>query len=536
MIINASQFHARTVLAFPVKIALISFALTAGNTLADDTKPAAFPGKQSDWHGFKRYDFEVNGKPVLVVAPEQPAERRPWVWHGEFFGHKPAPDIALLKRGFHVVYMRVPNMLGAPAAVAHWDAFYRALTDKYGFAKKVALVGLSRGGLYCYNWAAANPEKVACIYGDAPVCDFKSWPGAKGKGKGSPRDWQLVLECYGFEDEAEALAYDKNPIDNLAPLAAAKVPLLHVYGDADKVVPWDENTGVIAERYRRLGSSIKLIAKPGVGHHPHGLYDPATIVEFIAQHAAVVARCSAPNFVLLLADDMGYADPSCFGGKADTTPNLDRLAASGMKFTQFYAGSAVCTPTRASVLTGRYPLRFDIRQHFPDDESHLPAAAVTLPELLKTAGYATAHVGKWHLGGLHQKHIRDRAQSIPGPHQHGFDHYLCQNEEQPQRGKMGRERTLYRRGGTCLIRNEENVPATDPYFDRHFTDINGDETVRLIEQFADAGKPFFINVWWLVPHTPYEPAAEPFWGQTAAAGISDDQHRFRSMVAHMAGL
>lgn len=251
------------------------------------------------------------------------------------------------------------------------------------------------------------------------------------------------------------------------------------------------------------------------------------------------ARCSEPpddarpNFVLLLADDMGYADPSCFGGKAVSTPNLDRLADGGMKLTQFYAGSAVCTPTRASVLTGRYPLRFDVRQHFPDDESHLPATAVTLPGLLQAAGYATAHVGKWHLGGLHQKHIRDRAHSIPGPHQHGFDHYLCQNEEQPHRGKMGRERTLYREGGTCLIRDEENVPPSDPYYHRHFTDINGDETVRLIEQFAAEDKPFFVNVWWLVPHMPYEPAPEPFWGQTAAEGISNDQHRFRSMVAHM---
>jgi len=98
---------------------------------------------------------------------------------------------------------------------------------------------------------------------------------------------------------------------------------------------------------------------------------------------------------------------------------------------------------------------------------------------------------------------------------------------------MGRERMLYRKGGTCLIRDEENVPPGDPHYRRHFTDINGDETVRLIEQFAAEDKPFFVNVWWLVPHMPYEPAPEPFWGQTAAEGISDDQHRFRSMVAHM---
>ncbi len=278
--------------AVTAKVALLILATIATASLAKADPPVGFPGKPSDWHGFRRYDFAVDGKPVLVVAPDAPADGRPWVWHGEFFGHKPDPDIALLKQGFHVVYMRVPDMLGCPRAVQHWNAFYKELTHKYGFAKKAALVGLSRGGLYCYNWAAANPEKVACIYGDAPVCDFKSWPGGKGKGKGSPRDWKLVLETYGFKNEAEALAYDKNPVDNLEPLAKAGVPLLHVYGDADDVVPWDENTGVIAERYRKLGGSITLIAKHGVGHHPHGLDDSTPIVEFIARHAAV----RAPDF------------------------------------------------------------------------------------------------------------------------------------------------------------------------------------------------------------------------------------------------
>lgn len=244
----------------------------------------SFPGKQTKWNGFDRYDFEVDGKSVLVVAPKLPAEGRPWVWHGEFFGHKPAPDIALLDRGYHVVYMSVPDMLGSPTAVKHWNAFYDELVNRYGFSSKAALVGLSRGGLYCYNWAIANPDKVACIYADAAVCDFKSWPGGKGKGKGSPRDWQLVLDRYGFANESEALAYDNNPIDRLEVLAKHKVPLLHVYGDADDVVPSDENTGVVAERYEKLGGTIVLINKPGVGHHPHGLEDSTPIVEFIMKH------------------------------------------------------------------------------------------------------------------------------------------------------------------------------------------------------------------------------------------------------------
>ncbi len=278
---------------FSIRGFILLFLLIAGgDVLAEQTAP--FPGKKSAWNGFDRYDFQVEKFSVLVVVPQKAAAGKPWVWHGEFFGHKPAPDIALLNKGFHIAYMRVPNMLGSPEAVKHWNLFYRELTEKHGFAKKVALVGLSRGGLYCYNWAAANPEKVACIFGDAPVCDFKSWPGGKGKGKGSKVDWQRVLDRYGFKNEEEALKYKKNPVDNLAALAKHDVPLLHVYGEADEVVPWEENTGLLASRYRQLGGRIDLIAKPGVKHHPHSLLDPKPIVDFIECYGSVGKPRSLP--------------------------------------------------------------------------------------------------------------------------------------------------------------------------------------------------------------------------------------------------
>jgi len=268
------------------RLVALFFAVIGFGTIPLAADPIEFPGRTGDWHGYVRHDFTVADKPVTVVAPKNTAPGTPWVWHGEFFGHKPAPDIALLGQGFHIVYLRVPDLLGSPQAVKLWNRCYEELTEKYGFAKKPALVGLSRGGLYCYNWAIANPNKVACIYGDAPVCDFKSWPGGRGDGKGSPRDWKLVLTTYGFETEADAIDYGGNPIDNLQPLAEAGVPLLHVYGENDAVVPWEENTGLIAKRYRKLGGSITLIGKPGVGHHPHGLKDPTPIVEFIVRHAS----------------------------------------------------------------------------------------------------------------------------------------------------------------------------------------------------------------------------------------------------------
>jgi lysophospholipase L1-like esterase/pimeloyl-ACP methyl ester carboxylesterase len=254
-----------------------------------EVKTAPFPGRKTEWKGFDRYDFEMDGKPAIVVAPKQPLAGRPWIWRGEFFGTAAEPDAALVEKGFHLAYLRVPDMFGSPDAVEYWNHFYRELTGKYGLAKKPALIGLSRGGLYCYNWAIANPDKVACIYADAPVCDFKSWPGRHLKhpeqtdGKAQ---WAKLLAVYHFKSDEEAVAYRGNPVDNLKPLADAKVPLLHVYGDADTVVPWEENTGVIAERYRQLGGSITLIPKPGGDHHPHGLTDPTPIVEFILKHAA----------------------------------------------------------------------------------------------------------------------------------------------------------------------------------------------------------------------------------------------------------
>ena len=243
------------------------------------------PGTVAPWfESFKKHEFEVSGRPVTVVCPQQPLAGLYWAWKGEFLDSFPGTEIALLRKGFHIVYLNFPDQFGSPAAVGKWNELYALLTGEYGLAQKAALIGLSRGGLYCYQWAAANPDKVACIYGDAPVCDMRSWPGGKGQGRGSPADWGKVMEVFGFSSETEAMAYDRNPVDNLTALAAAHIPILHVYGDADETVPWQENTGVLAQRYKQLGGEITLIAKPGCGHHPHGLADPAPVVDFILRH------------------------------------------------------------------------------------------------------------------------------------------------------------------------------------------------------------------------------------------------------------
>jgi pimeloyl-ACP methyl ester carboxylesterase len=269
-------------------LALIVLLLCPAALAAAD--PAlSFPGEKLDqWNGFTRHTFSCDGCTAWVVEPKQAAPGKPWSWCMEFpdaFTQRCAAP-ALLEKGFHHVHIAVGNTFGCPAAVAHFDAFYAALVAK-GLARRAALIGISRGGLYAYRWAASDPARVAVIYGDAPVCDFKSWPAGKGAGKGSAGDWAALQKLYGFANEAEALAFSGNPIDILPPLAKAGVALIHVVGDADDVVPPAENTLIIAERYQQLGGTIQVIHKPGVGHHPHGLDDPAPVVEFILAHDAL---------------------------------------------------------------------------------------------------------------------------------------------------------------------------------------------------------------------------------------------------------
>lgn len=267
---------------------LVVMIVPVGAVCAADPAPLAWPNEQIDtWHGFTRYTFTIDGCTAWVVEPKSAMLGKPWSWCMEFpdaFTERCAA-LQLLAAGFHHAHLVVGNTFGCPAAQKHFVAFHEYLVAK-GLAPKVALIGISRGGLYSYRFAAENPTKVAVIYGDAPVCDFKSWPGGKGQGKGSTGDWASLQKLYEFPTEDDALAYLGNPIDILSTLAEAHIALIHVVGDADDVVPVAENTAIIEQRYRALGGSIEVIHKPGVGHHPHGLDDPTPVVRFLIEHTS----------------------------------------------------------------------------------------------------------------------------------------------------------------------------------------------------------------------------------------------------------
>lgn len=201
-----------------------------------------------------------------------------------------------------------------------------------------------------------------------------------------------------------------------------------------------------------------------------------------------------PNIILILCDDMGYGDLGCYGNTVQKTPNIDRLASEGMRFTDFYAAASVCTPTRASLMTGCYPRRVSLHRDAKDHCVLIPRAnkginlyEVTLPELLKRKGYATGCFGKWHLGD----------QKVFLPTRHGFDYYYGV----PYSNDM----QSINRGDPPLpvVRNEIVVEA--PTNQDSLTIKCTDELIRFIER--NRNKPFFAYLPFNMPHNPVHASA-----------------------------
>ena len=211
-----------------------------------------------------------------------------------------------------------------------------------------------------------------------------------------------------------------------------------------------------------------------------------------------------PNIIIIFADDLGYGDLGIYGHPTIATPHLDQMAAQGMKFTQFYVGASVCTPSRAALLTGRLPVRSgmtrdakdkaSVRVLFPNTEGGLPASEITIAEALKTRGYVTACVGKWHLGHLPQ-HL---------PPNHGFDSYFgipYSNDMSPG------ERNTF--PPIPLIRDLETIEQEPDQ--RTLTRRYTEEAVRFIRDSQE--KPFFLYLAHTFPHTPLF-ASEKFEGRS----------------------
>jgi acetyl esterase/lipase len=267
----------------------LAFGVSFFFTVAEGFSVQPFPGSATEYGGATQYSLTIDDQAVTVLVPGKPAPGKPWVLAPSLYKLDSPPvafmgrtQLELVQRGLHVVVMDLGNTFGAPSAIARWDGCYEAMTKTYGLSAKVALMGLSRQGLSIARWAAAHPGKVACLYMDKAVCDFKSWPGGKlDVGKGSVNDWAQLQKFYGFTSEAEALAYDQNPVDLAPQLVADGIPIIYLAGEADDVVPYAENGARMEQAYRELGGTFRLIMRQGEGHHPHGLEHPWPVADFV---------------------------------------------------------------------------------------------------------------------------------------------------------------------------------------------------------------------------------------------------------------
>ncbi|WP_321335429.1 alpha/beta hydrolase [uncultured Bacteroides sp.] len=258
-VVHTANFQARL-----ITICLFVFVETI--PVSAQNLNSIFKGEKTNWHGFDRYDFlmdentfvitpyksfEDEGSGVkdpakgqrrcILVVPKKLAPGNPWSWRGCYWDHQPQTEIELLKRGFCVAYISANQDL-KPGK--QWDAWYDFITGKLELSIKPAFIGMSRGGEYSYIWATAHPDKVSCIYADNPG---GNWEVMKG----------------------------------IAGLAQDDVPMLHVCGSIDPIL--GKFSLPIENIYHQLGGRISVIIKEGFGHHPHSLYNPKIIADFIEQ-------------------------------------------------------------------------------------------------------------------------------------------------------------------------------------------------------------------------------------------------------------
>ena len=254
----------------------------------------------------------------------------------------------------------------------------------------------------------------------------------------------------------------------------------------------------------------------GVGFGAMGLVNLSPALSALAGGNAGVSP--RPNVLLIAVDDLGYGDLSSYGAEDLRTPHIDGLISEGMRFDNFYSNSPVCSPTRASLLTGRYPdmagVPGVIRTDSDDSFGYLDEGAVMLPAVLKRAGYHTAMVGKWHLG----------LESPNLPNERGFDHFYG------FLGDMMDDYYTHRRGGFNYMRlNDKEI---DPR--GHATDIFSGAAIDYLKTRTDSDEPFFLYLAYNAPHTPIQPPKE--WVEKVKKrcnGISEKRAALAAMIEHL---
>ena len=225
--------------------------------------------------------FQFNARDAFLIKPSSPTKNMPWVWYAPTLTNLPGTEESwmfekFLSAGIAIAGIDVGESYGSASGTKTYSDFYKYLTRKRGFSTHPVLLARSRGGLMLYNWGVENPEHVGAIAGIYPVCNLTSYPGI-----------ERAKNAYGLtSDQMNARLNLLNPIDRLAGLAANDVPIFHLHGDQDSVVPLEENSKLLLDRYQKLGGSMKLKLMEGQGHNMwKGWFQDASLTNFVIQNA-----------------------------------------------------------------------------------------------------------------------------------------------------------------------------------------------------------------------------------------------------------
>lgn len=233
--------------------------------------------------------FTVEGRPAFLIMPERVAVNgiTPWVWYAPTLPGLPGAEETWMFRRFLDVGIAISGIdvgesYGSPAGRAGFSALYTENVKNRELSETPCLLARSRGGLMLYNWAVEHPASVACVAGIYPVCNLSSYPGI-----------EAACEAYGMTaEQLTTRLSEHNPVDRLKPLAEVRVPIYHIHGDRDEIVPIERNSGELAQRYRETGGEVTLNVVKGGGHdHWTGWFQCEGLVEFVILHA----RRDIPN-------------------------------------------------------------------------------------------------------------------------------------------------------------------------------------------------------------------------------------------------
>lgn len=230
-----------------------------------------------------REDFSFEERTAGLIKPFHPAADGRWAIYTEYFGAFPCVAEALLEKGFHIARLENTNRWGLDEDQEMRWRFADYLERERGLSHRCIPIGMSCGGLHAIRFGSVHPERIVAMYLDAPVVNLLSCPMGFGNAE---RDDHIQEECLNALkiDRAGMLSYRKHPLDVLPVLAENRIPVVLLYGTADRLVPFEENGKLLDRMYRECGCPILTIRKPGCGHHPHGLEDPAPIVDFLIKY------------------------------------------------------------------------------------------------------------------------------------------------------------------------------------------------------------------------------------------------------------